>query len=112
MATVAVTFFSDRLADAVERKQSQLVVGLDPVRERLPDELRGDTGSGLRGVLPRDRRRGGAGGRRGEAPVGVLRGDRPRGVRVFEDVCAYAREAGLLVIADAKRGDIRSTARA
>jgi orotidine-5'-phosphate decarboxylase len=32
------------------------------------------------------------------------------GVRVFEQVCAYAREAGLLVIADAKRGDIGSTA--
>src|SRR5207253_5965309 len=29
-----------------------------------------------------------------------------------EDVCAYARSAGLLVIADAKRGDIGSTARA
>jgi orotidine-5'-phosphate decarboxylase len=34
------------------------------------------------------------------------------GVRAFEDVCAYARAAGLLVIADAKRGDIGSTARA
>ena len=32
MATVAVTHFSDRLAEAVERKRSQLVVGLDPVR--------------------------------------------------------------------------------
>jgi orotidine-5'-phosphate decarboxylase len=31
---------------------------------------------------------------------------------VFWDVCAYAREAGLVVIADAKRGDIGSTARA
>src|SRR4029077_7289667 len=34
------------------------------------------------------------------------------GVRAFEDVCDYARTAGLLVIADAKRGDIGSTARA
>ena len=34
------------------------------------------------------------------------------GLRAFEDVCAYAREAGLLVIADGKRGDIGSTARA
>ena len=34
------------------------------------------------------------------------------GVRSFRDACAYAREAGLLVIADAKRGDIGSTARA
>ena len=34
------------------------------------------------------------------------------GVRAFEEVCDYARAAGLLVIADAKRGDIGSTARA
>jgi orotidine-5'-phosphate decarboxylase len=34
------------------------------------------------------------------------------GIRAFENACAYAREAGLLVIADAKRGDIGSTARA
>jgi len=34
------------------------------------------------------------------------------GFRALEDVCAYARDAGLLVIADGKRGDIGSTARA
>ena len=34
------------------------------------------------------------------------------GVRAFERVCAYARDAGLLVIADVKRGDIGSTAQA
>jgi orotidine-5'-phosphate decarboxylase len=34
------------------------------------------------------------------------------GVRAFEDVCAYSRSAGLQVIADAKRGDVGSTARA
>ena len=30
----------------------------------------------------------------------------------FDEVCIYARRAGLLVIADGKRGDIGSTARA
>ena len=34
------------------------------------------------------------------------------GVRSFESVCDYARDAGLLVIADVKRGDISSTAAA
>jgi orotidine-5'-phosphate decarboxylase len=34
------------------------------------------------------------------------------GARAFEDACAYARSAGLLVIADAKRGDVGSTSRA
>ena len=35
--------FGDRLAEAVERKHSQLVVGLDPVPDQLPVELRGET---------------------------------------------------------------------
>lgn len=34
------------------------------------------------------------------------------GVRAFESACDYAREAGLLVIADVKRGDIPTTAEA
>ena len=34
------------------------------------------------------------------------------GFRALEEVCEYARAAGLLVIADVKRGDIGSTARA
>jgi orotidine-5'-phosphate decarboxylase len=34
------------------------------------------------------------------------------GIAAFEAVCDYARSAGLLVIGDAKRGDIGSTARA
>ena len=34
--------FADRLADAVERKRSQLVVGLDPSLDLLPLEVRGE----------------------------------------------------------------------
>jgi orotidine-5'-phosphate decarboxylase len=34
------------------------------------------------------------------------------GAAAFEEVCDYARSAGLLVLADGKRGDIGSTARA
>ena len=34
------------------------------------------------------------------------------GASAFEEVCEFSREAGLLVIADGKRGDIPSTARA
>jgi len=42
MAAVATTNFADRLAEAVERKRSQLVVGLDPRPDLLPVELKGD----------------------------------------------------------------------
>ena len=40
------TAFGDRLAEAVDRKRSQLIVGLDPVPELLPLELAGDAGLG------------------------------------------------------------------
>ncbi len=36
----------------------------------------------------------------------------PDGMRALEEVCDYARSVGLLVLLDAKRGDIGSTARA
>jgi orotidine-5'-phosphate decarboxylase len=111
--------FGDRLAEAVQRKRSQLLVGLDPVTELLPVELAGDAHLGreqaadayarfCRGVID------------AVAPYAV--GVKPQlaffealgadGMRALEDVCAYARTAGLLVVADAKRGDIGSTARA
>jgi orotidine-5'-phosphate decarboxylase len=115
----AVAAFGDRLAEAVEQKRSQLLVGLDPVRDLLPVELAGDAHLGraqaadayerfCRGVID------------AVAPYAV--GVKPQvaffealgadGMRAFEHVCAYARMAGLLVVADAKRGDIGSTSRA
>ena len=119
MATVATTHFADRLAEAVERKRSQLVVGLDPRPELLPVELRGEAQLGrteaaaacerfCRGLVD------------AVAPyvvavkpqVAFFESLGPDGIAVLESVCAYSRTAGLQVIADAKRGDIGSTARA
>ena len=39
---LATALFPDRLAEAVERKRSQLLVGLDPRPDLLPVELAGD----------------------------------------------------------------------
>jgi orotidine-5'-phosphate decarboxylase len=116
---VDVTSFGDRLAEAIERKRTQLVVGLDPLPELLPVELVGDAHEG------RDRAAAAcarfcSGIIDAVAPYAVA--VKPQlaffealgadGMRAFEEVCGYARSAGLLVIADAKRGDIGSTARA
>jgi orotidine-5'-phosphate decarboxylase len=111
--------FADRVAEAVDRKRSQLVLGLDPRPELLPVELRGDAhlsrGSAAdavarfcRGLV--------------DAAAPYIVGVKPQlaffealgadGLSAFEDVCAYARAAELLVVADGKRGDIGSTARA
>src|SRR6476646_10859989 len=105
---VATLSFADRLAGEVERKRSQLVVGLDPQSDLLPIELRGDVARFCCGIVD------------AVAPHAVA--VKPQlaffealgagGMAAFEQVCVYAKRAGLLVIADGKRGDIGSTARA
>ena len=102
--------FSDRLAAAVERKRSQLCVGLDPVVELLPVELRGDppadaTARFCRGSWTRVARYAVA----VKPQLAFFEALGADGVRAFEEVCAYARAAELLVIVDGKRGDIVST---
>jgi orotidine-5'-phosphate decarboxylase len=119
-APIAVsTSFPDRLAEAVERKRSQLLVGLDPRPELLPIELRGATHLGRAAAAEACERfcRGIV-----DAVAPYVVGVKPQlaffealgadGLRAFEEVCSYARAAGLLVLADGKRGDIGSTARA
>ena len=113
-ATVATIAFADRLAEAVERKRSQLVVGLDPQLELLPVELRGEERAAdafvrfCRGIIDATATHAVA-VKPQSAFFEALGAD---GVRAFEEVCAYAKEVGLLVIADVKRGDVASTARA
>jgi len=111
--------FCDRVAEAVERKRTQLVVGLDPRIDLLPVELRGEAVLG----------RAAAGAAVARFCKGVVDVVAPYAVAVkpqaaffealgadgwvaLEEVSLYARDAGLLVILDAKRGDIGSTARA
>ena len=105
---VATLTFADRLAAEVERKRSQLVVGLDPNPDLLPVELRGNVARFCNGIVD------------AVAPHAVAVKPQlaffevlgPAGMAAFDEVCTYARRAGLLVIADGKRGDIGSTARA
>jgi orotidine-5'-phosphate decarboxylase len=118
LSTTAVTF-GDRVAEAVDRKRSQLLVGLDPRPELLPVELRGDIYRSRAAAADAVARfcRGlvdavapyVVGMKAQVACFETLGAD---GMRAFEDVCDYARAAGLLVVADGKRGDIGSTARA
>ena len=48
---VATLTFGDRLAAEVERKRSQLVVGLDPRPDLLPIELHGDVARFCCGII-------------------------------------------------------------
>ena len=99
--------FADRVAALVEERRSRVVLGLDPD----PAALWPGAG-GRAGALPaRDRGRR-PGVRGGQAPARLLRAPGPgRAGRRCTTCAAVAREAGLLVIADGKRGDVPVTAR-
>ena len=98
--------FAARLAAATDRCGGAACVGLDPVVEKIPDAAPGDPVAAIEGFSLR--------------VVDAVAGIAPAvklqmacyerygaaGVAVAERVLAAARAAGLLAIADAKRGDI------
>jgi orotidine-5'-phosphate decarboxylase len=116
--------FADQLLEAIEQKRSHVVVGFDPDYELLPAEVRA--------AHPRE-----AYGSDAEMKVDCFRGfltgvleavcadavaikmqcayfealGAP-GYRLYEELVGPIRESGCLVIGDAKRGDIGSTAEA
>ena len=115
--------FSDRLHDAVDQKNTPLCVGFDPHIRLLPEQLVkrsakqvSDPWSAWAGALETfflrilDR----------IAPlVPVIKPQwaffeqfGPAGLTALQRIVAEARDRGVLVIADAKRGDIGSTAEA
>ncbi|MFG0258905.1 MAG: orotidine-5'-phosphate decarboxylase [Phycisphaerales bacterium JB041] len=101
--------FADRLAAALDRAGSPVCVGLDPVLERLPEAVRAEHWEPVRaieafcrGVI--------------DAIADHVTVVKPQsacferygsaGVRALEHTCEHARSRGLVVILDAKRGDI------
>ena len=118
----SVAPFGDRLAEAAERRGTPLVLGLDPDPARLwPGGRPAEPGSpdpaasAAAAVLEHCRRLIDAAG---EACLAVklqlasFERLGPPGWATLHAVAAMARDAGLLVIADGKRGDIDVTAEA
>jgi orotidine-5'-phosphate decarboxylase len=103
----AGTPFGDRLAVLVEARETQIVLGLDPDPAKLWPQADGDVAAHCRAVIDAA----------GPACVAV----KPQvacferlgvpGWQALEQTIAHARAAGLLVLADAKRGDIDISAR-
>ncbi|HET7507046.1 MAG TPA: orotidine-5'-phosphate decarboxylase [Solirubrobacterales bacterium] len=117
-----MTSFADRLAALVEERRSQICLGLDPDPAKLAGE---GTTPGDPGASAAERAAAAVADhcrslieRAGSACVAV----KPQlacferlgapGWAALEATCAAAREAGLLVIADGKRGDVPVTAAA
>jgi orotidine-5'-phosphate decarboxylase len=98
--------FADRLTAAVERKGTPLCVGLDPDPALMPEGL--GVVEFCCGIVDAVE----------EVAVAVkpqsafFEAQGAKGWAALTEVCEYAREAGLLVIVDAKRGDVPSTAQA
>lgn len=104
--------FADRLLEAIDRCGAPACVGIDPVFDRLPEVLQRhlptkvqaierfsiDIVRAVAGLVPAVKPQSACFERYGAA-----------GVLALERVCAEARDAGLLVILDAKRGDIGVT---
>jgi orotidine-5'-phosphate decarboxylase len=118
-----VTPFADRLAALVEERRSQICLGLDPDPANLrwagPLEASGDSSAAAeQAAVAVARHCGALIEQAGPACVAV----KPQlacferlgapGWKALADVCEMARAAGLLVVADCKRGDVPVTAAA
>ncbi len=107
--------FGERLARAIDGGKAPVVVGLDPHADRLPIPIldrmvdpHAALGMWASAVVD------------AVAPVAVA--VKPQvaffeqygaaGVQALSDACRYARQRGMIVLLDAKRGDIGSTAEA
>lgn len=113
--------YADRLEEAVGRKGTPCLVGLDPHLDLLPDEFAGARDP----ALPRAERARRLADFCCEL-IDVVADRAPAvkpqsaffeqlgadGVAAWERVVAHARGSGLIVIGDVKRGDISSTASA
>lgn len=112
---------ADRLLELIAAKKTPTVVGLDPVWERIPEEIKNSAAGkdplrtvansfllfnkliidAVKDIVPAVKPQFAFYEQYGSA-----------GIKALEETIAYARKAGLAVIGDGKRNDIGSTARA
>ena len=102
--------FASRLIQGT-RSLGPLCVGIDPHPGRIPELFGGDTPEGL--AAWGEAIVASAAGRVAvvKPQVGLFERHGPDGMRALQRVCDASQDAGLLVIADAKRGDIGTTAK-
>lgn len=111
--------FTARLTAAVRRTGTPLCVGIDPWPERLPGRaaLGEHPSHAALALCAEDFGMAVIEAVAGRVPAvkpqfAFFEGMGPAGMVALERVCAYARERELIVVGDAKRGDIGSTAMA
>lgn len=107
----------DLLIDKIKEMDNPTVLGLDPRYDMVPECIKCKYERNLEGtldaILEFDKRLI-------DAIYDIIPAIKPntafyemfgyKGMQVFEEICKYAKEKNMIVIADAKRGDIGSTA--
>ena len=107
----------DRLIEKIKETNNPTVIGLDPRYEMLPKCVTDKYPKTLEGVAQaiveynKDLK---------DATCDIIPAVKPQiafyemygipGMEAFKETCRYAKEKGMIVIADIKRGDIGSTA--
>ena len=114
-----MTNMMDKLINKIQEMQNPTVIGLDPRYEMIPEFIKNKYEKNLEGVaeaiLEFNKKII-------DAVYDIIPAVKPqiafyemyglKGMKVFEKTCKYAKEKGMIVIADIKRGDIGTTAKA
>jgi orotidine-5'-phosphate decarboxylase len=121
---VTVQHFGERLMESVRIRRSHVVVGLDPDYDLIPAQVRDahpleayESEATMKVACYREFLGGILEGVADDAvavkiQLAYFEALGAAGYKLYEDLVGPAKERGLLVIADAKRGDIGSTAEA
>ncbi len=108
----------DKLIDKIKEMNNPTVMGLDPRYEMLPESVKGKYEISLEGaskaILEYNKALI-------DCTFDIIPAIKPQlafyemfgiaGMKAFKETCEYAHKKGMFVIADAKRGDIGSTAK-
>ncbi len=109
----------DNLIEKIKEKNNPTVIGLDPRYDIIPNCIKNKYAQDLEGVEKAIIEFNKA---LIDATYDIIPAVKPQvafyemfgiqGMRAFEETCRYAKEKGMIVIADMKRGDIGTTAKA
>jgi len=109
----------DKLIDKIKEKDNPTVIGLDPRYDIIPNSIKTKYSQDLEGVsnaiIEFNKELI-------DSVYDIIPAVKPQiafyemfgipGMKAFEETCKYAKEKGMIVIADMKRGDIGTTAKA
>ena len=114
-----MTNIMDKLIDKIKETNNPTVIGSDPRYEMIPEYIKNKYQKNLEGVAKAIVEFNKA---LIDATYDIIPAVKPQiafyemygleGMKAFEETCKYAKEKGMIVIADIKRGDIGTTAKA